>query len=75
MIGGMVGIIDHLNICDDVMVNAKSTIVKDITSPGIYTGIMPLMSHKKWQNIGMWLLKLDKITKHLNIKLKDLKAK
>ncbi len=75
MIGGMVGIVGHLNICDDVIVNAKSTIDKDIASPGIYTGIMPLMSHKKWQNIGMWLLKLDKITKYLNIKLKDLKAK
>jgi len=74
MIGGMVGIVGHLNICDDVIVNAKSTIDKDIKTPGIYTGIVPLMSHKTWKNVGIWLTKLDKIAKHLNIKLKNLKG-
>ncbi len=73
MIGGMVGIVGHLNICDDVIVNAKSTVDKDIKSAGNYTGIMPLMPHKQWQNIGIWLTKLDKITRYLNIKLKNLK--
>jgi len=73
MIGGMVGIVGHLNICDDVIVNAKSTIDKDIKIPGMYTGIMPLMPHKQWQNVGLWLVKLDKIVKYLNIKLKNLK--
>jgi UDP-3-O-[3-hydroxymyristoyl] glucosamine N-acyltransferase len=75
MIGGMVGIVGHLNVCDDVVVNAKSTVDKDIKTPGVYTGIMPLMSHKQWQNVGLWLVKLDKITKYLNIKLKNLKGK
>ena len=73
MIGGMVGIIGHLNICDDVIVNAKSTVDKDIKNPGMYTGILPLMPHKQWQNVGLWLVKLDKIVKYLNIKLKNLK--
>jgi UDP-3-O-[3-hydroxymyristoyl] glucosamine N-acyltransferase len=73
MIGGMVGIVGHLNICDDVIVNAKSTIDKDIKAPGMYTGIMPLMPHKQWQNVGLWLVKIDKIVKYLNIKLKNLK--
>jgi UDP-3-O-[3-hydroxymyristoyl] glucosamine N-acyltransferase len=73
MIGGMVGIVGHLNICDDVIVNAKSTIDKDIKAPGMYTGILPLMPHKQWQNVGLWLVKLDKIVKYLNIKLKNLK--
>ena len=73
MIGGMVGIVGHLNICDDVIVNAKSTVDKDIKTPGMYTGIMPLMPHKQWQNVGLWLVKLDKIIKYLNIKLKNLK--
>jgi UDP-3-O-[3-hydroxymyristoyl] glucosamine N-acyltransferase len=73
MIGGMVGIVGHLNICDDVIVNAKSTVDKDIKTPGMYTGIMPLMLHKQWQNVGLWLVKLDKITKYLNVKLKNLK--
>ena len=73
MIGGMVGIVGHLNICDDVIVNAKSTVDKDIKTPGMYTGILPLMPHKQWQNVSLWLVKLDKIVKYLNIKLKHLK--
>ena len=75
MIGGMVGVVGHLDICDDVIVNAKSTINKNILTPGIYTGIMPLMPHKKWQIVGVWLTKLDKITQYLNIKLTHLKGK
>ena len=75
MIGGMVGIVGHLNICDDVVVNAKSTVDKNITISGVYTGIMPLMPHKKWQIVGVWLTKLDKITQYLNIKLTHLKGK
>ena len=75
MIGGMVGIVGHLNICNDVIIKAKSTVDKDIAKPGVYTGIVPLMSHKTWKNVGIWLIKLDKIAKHLNIKLKNLKGK
>ncbi|ALE53116.1 UDP-N-acetylglucosamine acyltransferase [Candidatus Thioglobus autotrophicus] len=75
MIGGMVGVVGHLNICDDVVVNAKSTVDKNITISGVYTGIMPLMPHKKWQIVGVWLTKLDKITQYLNIKLTHLKGK
>lgn len=73
MVGGMVGIVEHLNICDDVIINGKSAVNKDIKTPGNYTGIMPLMPHRQWQNIGMWITKLDKITRYLNIKLKNLK--
>jgi UDP-3-O-[3-hydroxymyristoyl] glucosamine N-acyltransferase len=75
MIGGMVGVVGHLSICDDVIVNAKSTIDKNITVAGMYTGIMPLMPHKKWQIISVWLTKLDKIAQYLNIKLTHLKGK
>ncbi len=73
MIGGMVGIVGHLNITDDVVVNATSTVNRDIKKPGVYTGFFPLMSHNTWKKAGMWLTKLDKITKKLNIKLKDIK--
>ena len=75
MVGGMVGIVGHLKICDDVIINATSTVNKDITKAGVYTGIFPLMPHKTWQNVGMWLIKLDKIANYLNIKLKTLKGK
>ena len=73
MIGGMVGIVGHLRITDDVTVNATSTVNRNILKPGVYTGFFPLMTHPGWKKVGMWLTKLDKITKFLNIKLKNLK--
>jgi UDP-3-O-[3-hydroxymyristoyl] glucosamine N-acyltransferase len=73
MIGGMVGIVDHLTITDDVVVNATSTVNRNITKPGIYTGFVPLMLHSEWKKAGVWLTKLDKIATLLKIKLKNIK--
>jgi len=73
MIGGMVGIVGHLKIADDVTINATSTVDKNISKSGIYTGFFPLMTHKGWKKVGVWLIKLDKIAKTMNIKLKDIK--
>jgi len=73
MIGGMVGIVGHLTITDDVIVNATSTVNRDITKPGVYTGFVPLMLHSEWKKVGIWLTKLDKIVILLKIKLKDIK--
>ena len=73
MIGGMVGIVGHLTITDDVIVNATSTVNRNITKPGIYTGFVPLMLHSEWKKAGVWFTKLDKIATLLNIKLKNIK--
>ena len=73
MIGGMVGIVGHLKITDDVIVNATSTVNRNITKPGVYTGFFPLMLHSEWKKVGVWLIKLDKITTLLKIKLKNIK--
>ena len=73
MIGGMVGIVGHLTITDDVIVNATSTINRNITKPGVYTGFVPIMLHSEWKKVGIWLTKLDKIAILLKIKLKNIK--
>jgi len=73
MIGGMVGIVGHLTITDDVIVNATSTVNRNIVKPGIYTGFIPLMLHSEWKKVGVWLIKLDKIAELLKIKLKNIK--
>jgi len=73
MIGGMVGIVGHLTITDDVIVNATSTVNRNITKPGVYTGFVPLMLHSEWKKVGIWLVKLDKIAALLKIKLKNIK--
>ena len=68
MIGGMVGIVDHITTADDVIISATSTVNKDIMEPGIYTGIMPISKHSSWKRIAFWITKLDKIVKKFNIK-------
>jgi UDP-3-O-[3-hydroxymyristoyl] glucosamine N-acyltransferase len=73
MIGGAVGIVGHLKITDDVVINATSTVNKDITKPGVYTGFVPLMLHSEWKKVGIWLTKLDKIATFMKIKLKNIR--
>ena len=68
MIGGMVGIVDHITTADDVIISATSTVNKDIKEPGTYTGIMPISYHASWKRIALWITKLDKIVKLLNLK-------
>lgn len=38
MCGGSVAIADHIKICDHVTLGGRSTVTKDITQPGAYTG-------------------------------------
>ena len=68
MIGGMVGIVDHIKTTNDVVISATSSVTKDLMEPGIYTGIMPIAKHSTWKRIAFWITKLDKIVKKLNIK-------
>jgi len=73
MIGGAVGIVGHLKITDDVVINATSTVNRNISKPGIYTGFMPIMLHSEWKKVGVWVSKLDKIVSFLKIKLKNIR--
>ncbi len=73
MIGGAVGIVGHLKITDDVVINATSTVNRNISKPGIYTGFMPIMLHSEWKKVGMWVSKLDKIANFMKIKLKNIR--
>jgi len=68
LIGGMVGIIDHISTADDVIISATSTVHKDINESGVYTGIFPISKHSLWKRIALWITKLDKIAKLVNFK-------
>jgi len=72
LIGGMAGIIDHLKLCDDVVISAKSIVSHDINEPGVYTGIMPIVKHSSWKRIALWITKLDKIARFLKIRKTNL---
>jgi len=71
MIGGMVGIVDHITTADDVIISATSTVNKNLQNSGVYTGIMPISKHASWKRIALWITKLDKIVKIINFKKVD----
>jgi len=58
--GGLSGVLGHLEICDDVAVGAHTLITKSISKPGNYIGIMPAQDHKDWAKTATLIKKLDK---------------
>ncbi len=58
--GGLSGVLGHLEICDDVTVGAHTLITKNISKPGNYIGIMPAQDYKDWAKTATLIKKLDK---------------
>ena len=58
--GGLSGVLGHLEICDDVTVGAHTLITKNISKPGNYIGIMPAQDHKDWAKTATLIKKLHK---------------
>ena len=58
--GGLSGILGHLEICDDVTVGAHTLIAKNIKSPGNYIGIMPAQNHMNWSKSAVFIKKRGK---------------
>ena len=55
--GGLSGVLGHLEICDNVSVVAHTLITKDIKEPGDYVGIIPAQSHKDWAKSSVFIKK------------------
>ncbi len=49
LVGGSVGILGHLSICDDVTITPMSLVMSGIDKPGVYSGSSPLMAHRDWE--------------------------
>ena len=58
--GGLSGVLGHLEICDDVTVGAHTLITKSIKSPGNYIGIMPAQNHINWSKSAVFIKKRGK---------------
>ena len=58
--GGLSGILGHLNICDNVTVGAHTLITKDIKKSGNYVGIMPAQEQKDWAKSSVYIKKRGK---------------
>ncbi len=73
-IGGGAVIASHMYLSDDTIVTGSSTVDKNLNK-GHYTGFTSISLHSDWKRNQMWLLKLNKIARYLNIKLKNLVSK
>ena len=53
--------INHLEICDDVVVLGKGVITKNIRKPGAYAGLFPAEEARTWNRRVASLRRLDKL--------------
>ena len=58
--GGLSGVLGHLEICDNVSIGAHTLITKNIKESGNYVGIMPAQDQKDWAKTSALLKKLGK---------------
>jgi UDP-3-O-[3-hydroxymyristoyl] glucosamine N-acyltransferase len=58
--GGLSGVLGHLNIADNVTVGAHTLITKNITKSGNYIGIMPAQEYKDWTRSSIFIKKRGK---------------
>jgi UDP-3-O-[3-hydroxymyristoyl] glucosamine N-acyltransferase len=60
-LGGAAMILGHLSIADGVIVSAASTVTRDITTAGFYTGIFPIDENARWERTAAIVRNLDKM--------------
>ncbi len=61
MIGGMVGVVGQLSICDDVAVTGLTMVSHSITRPGVYSGGIPAEDARTWRRIVARLKRIDSL--------------
>lgn len=60
-LGGRASILGHLQIADDVRVNAGSFVARSITEAGVYSSMIPALPAARWRNIAANLRRLDRL--------------
>ncbi|MGE0580989.1 MAG: UDP-3-O-(3-hydroxymyristoyl)glucosamine N-acyltransferase [Steroidobacteraceae bacterium] len=60
-IGGAVGIVGHLSICDDVAVTGLSMVSHSISQPGVYSSGLPAIPAPEWRRAVARLHRLDRM--------------
>jgi UDP-3-O-[3-hydroxymyristoyl] glucosamine N-acyltransferase len=62
-IGGAAGIAGHLNIVDNVIITAKSMVIKSIEKAGVYSSGIPADENRKWRRNTIRFSQLDEMAK------------
>jgi len=65
LIGGAVGIVGHIEICDRVTVTAMSLVTGSIRAPGEYSSGTPLMENRDWRRNAARFRQLDALARRI----------
>jgi UDP-3-O-[3-hydroxymyristoyl] glucosamine N-acyltransferase len=66
LMAGMVGIAGHITIGDDVTVQGKAMVSRDIDKPGAYAGTFPVSPVRDWNRIVATVRRLFKLTERVS---------
>lgn len=64
-VGGGVVMINHLEICDDVMFTFRSVVTKSVREPGTYGGSLPAEEARRWRRSAARFRQLDALAERL----------
>ncbi len=65
LIGGGVGIIGHLEVCDGVTLQSMALVTKSIKKPGSYSSVAPIQETHEWRKSAVRIKQLDKLAKRV----------
>lgn len=63
LIGGGVGILGHLEVCDNVTLQSMALVTRSIKKAGSYSSVSPLQATAEWRKSAVRIKQLDKIAK------------
>ena len=65
LIGGGVGIIGHIEVCDGVTLQSMALVTRSIKRPGSYSSVSPIQETKDWRKSAVRIKQLDKMAKRI----------
>jgi UDP-3-O-[3-hydroxymyristoyl] glucosamine N-acyltransferase len=65
MLGGMVGIVGHLEICDDVAVTGRTMVSSSIRRPGVYSSGLPADEARRFRRNAARFRGLDELARRV----------
>ena len=71
LIGGAVGIVGHLEICDRVTITAMSLVTHTIREPGEYSSGTPLQANRLWRKNAARFRQLDALARRIGSKRQE----
>ena len=71
LIGGGVGMVGHIDICDRVLVTARSLVTHSITEPGEYSSGTPIQPSREWRRNAARFKHLDELARKISALSQD----